>query len=422
MEVQQEIQQEMRKDERAHSRPFEGLPFIAGLLLFLLLDPYITWAYQSLMFFFVTVPLLVIFWYHQRILNVRNTVLFLFFAAILLLAAACKRSNLFGILAFFLFAIIPFMTRSFTKSTYRYFKLIYVWVLLLGFIVYLLVFLGVPIPHAVIPPMNTLKDYYFDQYPLLVIPHTFRITIESIYASFRFCGPFEEPGVVGTISLLILLVEDFNLRDKKNIVLLVTGLLTFSIFFYVAAFMFALYYMVFNKKWKWGIVVLICSAVFFGFTHKSPFFKQLLWERLEWNSEKKSIAGDARSGEEMDAYYNKIKGTSMFYFGTPDHKLLTYFSSNASYKNSVLTYGMVACALYLLCFSLLALLRIGKRKELLLFVAVLVLTLYQRPSFFSINYIFLFVMVIASHAKVVYHRPVRIIRQRQSAKRIRLES
>jgi len=401
------------------TKPFELLPFLAGLLLFLLLDPYLTWPYLSMMFFFVTLPLLGIFWYHQRVLNVRNTVLFLFFAAILLLAAACKRSNLFGLLAFFLFSIIPFMTRSFTKTTYRYFKNIYVLVLFLGLIVWILVFLKVPVPHVVIPPMNALKDYYFDCYPLLVIPHTFRITIESIYSSFRFCGPFEEPGVVGTISLLILLVEDFNLKDKKNIVLLLTGLLSFSIFFYVASFMFALYYMVFNKKWKWGIVVVFCAAVFFGFTKDSAFFKQLLWERLEWSSEKKSIAGDDRSGEEMDAYFNKIKGTSIYYFGTPDHKLLTYFSSNASYKNSVLTYGILSCALYLLCFSLLALLRIGLRKEWLLFVAVLVLTLYQRPSFFSINYIFLFVMVITTHAKRVYRRPVRLIRQRQLAKQIK---
>jgi ABC-type multidrug transport system fused ATPase/permease subunit len=407
----------MEKEFTKKTRPFELLPFISGLLLFLLLDPYMTWPYQSLMFFFVTVPLLGIFWYHQRVLNVRNTVLFLSFAAILLLAAACKRSNLFGMLAFFLFSIIPFMSRSFTKATYRYFKNIYVLVLFIGLLVWILVFLKLPVPHGIIPPMNTLKDYYFDSYPLLVIPHTFHITIESIYASFRFCGPFEEPGVVGTISLLILLVEDFNLKDKKNIVLLLTGLLSFSIFFYVASFMFALYYMVFNRKWKWGIIVVLCSALFFGFTYKSPFFKQLLWERLEWNSEKKSIAGDDRSGEEMDAYFNKIKGTSIYYFGTPDHKLLTYFSSNASYKNSVLTYGILSCGLYLLCFSLLALLRIGARKEWLLFVAVLVLTLYQRPSFFSINYIFLFVMVIATHAKIVYHKPVRLLRQRQSVKR-----
>lgn len=395
------------------SKPFDWLAFVAGLLLFLLLDPYMTWPYQSLMFYMVTLPLLGIFWYKQKEMNVRNTFLFIFFAMILLLAAACKRSNLFGVLAFFLFSIIPFMSRAFTKATYNYFSKIYVWVLFLGLIVWVLVFLKLPIPHAVIPPMNTLKEYYFDQYPLLVIPHTFRITIESIYASFRFCGPFEEPGVVGTISLLMLLVEDFNLKKKGNIVLLISGLLSFSIFFYVAAFMFALYYMVFNRKWKWGIVVVLCASIFFGFTKDSPFFKQLLWERLEWNSEKKSIAGDDRSGKEMDAYFNKIKGTSIYYFGTPDHKLLTYFSDNASYKNSVLTYGMVSCALYLICFSLLAWLRIGLRKELLLFVAVLVLTLYQRPSFFSINYIFLFVMVISTHAKRVYRKPVRLIRVRR---------
>lgn len=394
-------------------KPFDVLPFIAGLLLFLMLDPYITWAYQSLMFFVVTLPLLGIFWFKQREMNVRNTLLFVFFALVLLLAAVCKRSNLFGLMAFFLFAIIPFMTRSFSKDVFRNFKNIYTVFLLLGFIVWILVFLGVPVPSRVIPPMNTLKDYYYNLYPFLVIPHTFGITIESFYASFRFCGPFEEPGVVGTISLLILLVEKFNLKDWKNVLLLVTGLLSFSIFFYGAAFCFVIYYMVFNRKWKMGLICIVFTLTLFGFTKDSAFFKQLLWERLEWNSQKGKIGGDNRSDEIMDNYFNKVKGTSIYYFGSPDHKLLTFFSSSASYKNAVLTYGMVSCTLYLLFFFLLAWLRIGLKKELLLFMGILILTLYQRPSFFSINYIFLFSMIVIAHSTRVRRVNVKRLRRKR---------
>jgi len=380
------------------TKQFELQPFLSGLLLFLLLDPYITWPYQSMLFFVVTVPLLGIFWYNQRVLNARNTVLFMFFAAILLLAAACKRSNLFGILVFLLFSIIPFMTRTFTRKTFRYFKYIYTIVLLLGMIVWILVFVGLPIPHTLIPPLNSLKEYDFDCYPLLVIPHSYQISIESVYASLRFCGPFEEPGVIGTISLLILLADDFDLKDKMNIIILISGLLSFSIFFYLGLLLFAIYYMVFNKKWLWGFLVIISSFLFYNYTKEDPFFKQMLWERLLWDQDNKTISGDNRSGDELDAYFEKIKGSSIYYFGTPDHKLLTDFSGSASYKNSVLTYGMLSCLFYLIFFLLLGRYRIGVRKELLLFMAILILTLYQRPSFFSINYIFLFVIILEFHS------------------------
>lgn len=403
---------------KAQLRTFEPLPFVAGLLLFLMLDPYITWAYQSLMFFAVTLPLLGIFWLKQRVMNVRNTLLFVFFALILLLAAVCKRSNLFGLIAFFLFAIIPFMSRSFTKAVYRNFRNIYVVVIFLGLVVWVLVSLHVPIPHKIIPPMNTWKEYYYDCYPFLVIPHEFVITIETIYASFKFCGPFDEPGVVGTISFLMLLIDKFRLKDKKTLVIFISGLLSFSLFFYMAAFVYLLYFIYFHRKWLLGIVLVSSLATAYVTTYDNPFLDQMLWGRIQWNKEKKSISGDNRSDIELNNYFEKVKGTNIYYFGSPDHKLLTYFSGNASYKNAVLTYGMVSCALYLVFFTLLALLRIGFRKELFLFLGILVLTLYQRPSFFSINYIFLFVMLVTAYSATLRKKPLRLVRRVRIPKKV----
>jgi hypothetical protein len=383
------------------SSQFTILPFISGLLLFLMMDPYFIWALKSNQFYLVTIPLLLIFWCNIGKMNSKNLLMFSFFAFTLFLAAVCKRSNIFGIMAMTLLAVVPFVPTTFSSSVYKYYKAIYTSIIGISIIVWVLVVIGQSIPYEVINPLNTLKEYNYYAYPFLVVPHSWSFSIASVYGSLRFCGPFDEPGVVGTISLLMLFIDKFNLKDKKNVVLIISGILSFSLFFYVASFFYVFYSIVFNKKKVFGVLIILSVVAFYLTTMENGFLNQMLWSRLKWDEEAQSISGNNRSGEELDDYFESIKGTNIYYFGTPDHKLLEEFSGDASYKNAVLTYGMLSCGLYILFFSLLAFRQIGKRKELLLFILMLLLTLYQRPSFFSIYYIFLFTMFIVSNSQLL---------------------
>lgn len=378
------------------------IPFIAGLLLFLLMEPYFMWSLQMYQFYLVTIPLLLIFACNVKLMNLDNLVMFAFFAFILLLASLCNNSNIFGIISMVSLVFIPFVSTTVSTRAYKYYKLIYTTILVTSMIVWLLILFGLPIPRNVIPALNSLKDYDYFAYPFLVIPHRLDFSIEVIYGSLKFHGPFDEPGVIGTISLLMLFIDDFKLNNIQNRILLISGMLTFSLFFYLASFCYIFYLILLKNNKIYGFIIIFSFLTFYIVTKENDFMKQMLWNRMEWNNDEKTISGNNRSDEALDDYFASIRGTSIYFWGTSNNKLLEDFSGSASYKNAILTFGILTCGLYVIFFFIFAYKQIGIRKELLLFAVLFLLTLYQRPGLFSINYIFLFMTFIIAHSRNVY--------------------
>ena len=219
----------------------------------------------------------------------------------------------------------------------------------------------------------------------------------------RFPGPFDEPGVIGTISLLILYIEKFNFKKWKNIVIFLSGILSFSLFFYIASFIFAAYYVFINKvKTIYRIVVIISVFTLIILSMENVAFSNYILARIQWDSESSSIIGDNRAQEDLKSYFNKIKGTSIYFWGLGlvDRDLMQSFDGSAGYRNAILRYGLVGCLLYILFFVSFAYQRLGLKRNFFLFLVLFLSTLYQRPGFLSIHYIFLFVSFIMINSKI----------------------
>lgn len=370
------------------------LTFISGGLIFLWMDPYFAWRLSDLKFFIYTIPLCVIFFSQTKTIKNTEIGLWLFFAVILFIAAFCARSSLAGTFAMLILVTIPFVPPEFLKSTYKYFKTIYGITIIISLVVWGLALSGVPIPYKIIPPLNALKEYNYCAYPFLV---TLNVT-DLLYIPInviRFCGLYDEPGVVGTISLLILFIERFDLRSKLNIGILIAGLCSLSLFFYLACFIYLIYYViVVGNNLRNRIVFVVLIASFVVFTQDNVLIKTLIWDRISWNETEGTIAGDNRASEDFKNYFNSIVGTATFYWGEEDKNMSLRFSESAGYRNAVLRYGAVSGFLYLLFFVLFAYNRISDKKQVLIFAAILTTTLYQRPNFFAPHYMFLFTMCI----------------------------
>ncbi len=381
--------------------PSKILPFIVGLLIFLNLQPYFVWSlisnnYIRLSVDFITLGLLAL--KLRKFSNVDfNFFVFLFIT--LFLMAFFNGLNAFGMISTIILVIIPFTSHGFLKDSYTYFVRIYTIIMFLSMIVLLLLVLNIHLPYQIIPPLNTLKPYQYTAYPFLVIPG---YGITEIPQLGRHCGPFDEPGVVGTIGLIILYIEKFNLRKLQNIIILISGIISFSLFFYVASLLFALYYVFVNKTKKIYRLLTIVSLSFVIFVSlDNELLSGYIWNRIKWDSEKESIAGDNRALDGLDKYFESIKGTKVYYFGLGlyNKELMTSFDRSAGYRNAILRYGFVSSALYCLFFFLFAYKQIGYRREYLLFLLIFITTLYQRPGLLLIHYIYLFVVFIMLNSK-----------------------
>ena len=307
--------------------------------------------------------------------------------------------NLFGIFAVVLLAAIPFVKEQFLKMSYVYFRNIYAMIMLFSLVVFLLLILGTPIPYNIIPPLNELKPYDYTAYPFFVIPG---YGLSAVNQLGRFCGPFDEPGVVGTIGAVLLYIEKFNLKKWQNIIILISGLISFSLFFYLATLIFAVYFVVVsNSRFIIKLLTVIGLIFLLFFSFQNEDMNDYIWSRVQWDSEKSTIVGDNRALDDLESYFNKIQGTKVFYWGLGliDKNLMKSFDNSAGYRNAILRYGFVGSALYCLFFFLFAYKQIGYRREYLLFLLIFILTLYQRPGLLVIHYIYLFVVFIMLNSK-----------------------
>lgn len=372
------------------------LTFLAGMMIFLDIQPYFVWPLESFRYLKLGLKLftLGLLWLNFEKLNQRNINLILFFLFTIVLMSVLNGLNIFGLFTNILLLTIPFVKLDFIKRTYYSFHKIYSFFILLSIIVLLLLIFGANIPYRVIPPLNSLKTYNYYAFPFLVMPEFSFVTLAEIG---RFFGLFDEPGVIGTIGLIILYIENFNLKKWQNIIIFLSGVLSFSLFFYIASFLYFIFY-IFNNDIKFVYRILIIAAVtiFVVLSFENDFFTSYIWERVEWDAERLTIKGDNRAHDDLRIYFDKIRGTEKYFWGIglTDAELLSSFDDSAGYRNAILRYGFIGFLLYVLFFIIFAYKQIGRKKELMLFILLFGMTIFQRPSLLSIHYLFLFVSFI----------------------------
>ena len=365
------------------------LKIIAAILFFLELQPYYMWNYTGTpMLLGVTLPLILIIYSHAKKTHIQTSIAF---ALLTIFCAILEGHNFFGCVSLTMVAIL-FICPNYLNEIYKYFHSFYTLLIGISAIIWVLVLIGAPLPFNVIPPLNSLKttDYY--QYPFLVMPG---VNLDfSLFRTLQFCGPFDEPGVVGTIAFLILLIEHFNMRKVSNVIILISGLFSMSLFFYGGLFLYMLYSTTSRKGYlKVRIITLILFILFATLSYNYEVTRSAIWDRLEYD-EYKGFVGNNRADEDMKLFIEQIRGTDEYWFGVHDNSIIERYSGSASIQNAILKYGIFGCVLYAFFFIIYAFKNIPKRKEAIVCLLFLFITLWQRPGMFSIPFVFFYIMLI----------------------------
>jgi len=366
---------------------------IFAFLLFLLMPPYFVWHKIHPLIF---ISLCVVLSFQNIKLNSVPKAVFVFFLTIFYVYLGFRSGqNFFGFMPLFGIVLLVLVEDKFLIAALKYFILIYSISLIPSILSYLLVnVFSVKLPYEIIKPINLLKTYDYIKYPFYVQDNK----LISLFLP-RFHAYFDEPGVVGTFSGVLLLLDGFNLRKKVNIPIIIAGLLSFSFAFYI---MLLGYFLMFVKT-KYKIIGLIVIIALFPVISNNEVLNGYILSRFEIQ-EDGTLAGDNRTSVKLDDFYERFSNSDDFYFGLGKEAKLKYNYSGASYKDLIVNYGIIPFIAFMLIFILYAFNKIKFKKEFFIYIVILASVIYQRP--FIMNYIYvclIFVPIVLLSAKSNYN-------------------
>ena len=224
-----------------------------------------------------------------------------------------------------------------------------------------------------------------------LIFNNYIVFIQSDSDFLRFYGVFDEPGVLGTLSAFVLYGQGYNFKKSTNLFILLGGVFTFSLAFYVITILGFLIYLIKNRKLEYFFMLFLS---FFGFLGLSLIesFRVIVIDRFLSLDD----SANGRSNILLDQYYEEFLKSNKLLFGDD----LNFFSNNLNllegqtYKFFVIEYGLVGVVLLLLIYISLFNM---KKINLLNFAifAIFVLSFLQRPFMFTPWQIILFSIILA---------------------------
>ena len=352
------------------------LILIYVFILFVSLTPFYLWKYQTIVHYVVALGCFI--WGLWKRPVGLSLWAFLFVCLFYIYATLYQyKTNINGMVMTLLPLLVFLINTSYWPKIYEKFFFLYSVTLIPSLIVYFLVFwIGVNIPFHYLDSLNKLKDYQYLVYPFLV-------SDDHPVSFIRFCGYYDEAGVVGTVSGVLLIINNINLKDWKNYPLLLSGIFSFSLFFYALISLYILFWG--NLKMKVIVVIAIIVFAVLFLSTDNPFV-DLIYDRVI----EKDNYGINRTGSTFDSFWNKYYDSDMFWIGYGhNYANLVADPGGSSYTHLVVDYGIIMFLLYTIAFLLYYVsLKLSPRNLFLLFF-VFISVIYQRPFIFSLFYLFL---------------------------------
>lgn len=354
------------------------LPLFFVIILFFSLSPFYLWRYQTVVYYVVAIGFVLWgLWKRPEGLNSWSfLLLFVFYTYATLYQ---YRVNFNGMVMTFLPLLVFLIDTSRWPKIYDKFNFFYSLTLIPSLIVYFLVFwIGISLPFSIINPLNVLKDYQYYAYPFLV-------ATDNLIQGIRFCGYYDEPGVVGTVSGVLLIINKLNFRDWKNYPLLISGIFSFSLFFYVLIIVYVFLWE--SKKIKIFVVVFVAILSLFILSFDNPFV-ELIYDRVFSDDE----YGDNRTLPEFVSFWKKYCDSDLFFVGCGrNYANLVADPGGASYKHMIVDHGIIMTTVYAIAFFTHYISLKLSTRNLFLMLFIFVSVIYQRPYIFSLFYLFLLI-------------------------------
>lgn len=290
------------------------------------------------------------------------------------------------IIAFFI------LTEQERKEVFNNFALIFAISLVPAIIIWFLTNSGIQLPYQYLATEHVgkaAKGAYYQKYfgaAFLSYPY---------FVFQRLSGMFDEPGVVGTFAALFLAGDEFRLKGRlRNIIILIGGMLSFSMAFYILIII-TLAIKSFNKGFlKFSIVlilIILSYNVIMTIETDNYIISEIFQKRLKIVAI--SLAEDKRTSQSFNYEFDKfMKGDFLrilFGYGSSAYQNNPSMFGSYTYKILIYDFGVIGYVM-LLVWIIYATKKIAcfDGRTLMLMI-VFVISIYQRPFVLSVPYMFL---------------------------------
>lgn len=269
------------------------------------------------------------------------------------------------------------------------FRKVFAILMIIPMVMFFLRLLNIGIPYSLLADYRADSNRIYLHYPLTVF-------MASIYSThlpvMRLCAFLDEPGYLGTIIMLLLAGDGYDLKKNENKILFLAGLMTLSTAFFVVT---VVYFIIMNKETifapkrrKYVIItlVLIALGVFFiTTTDAGNKLIDILFSKLQ--------TGDLRNSQTILSNTVEAYKENILYllFGHGYYSYTMSYSSGG-YSWGMLLYdigifGMLLTVVYVLFFG-----KVNRfSKQEFLFRMIMLASIFQRPYIVTIPYVVIFV-------------------------------
>lgn len=290
-----------------------------------------------------------------------------------------------GLTTIFLGIYFCYISDDIRAKVFKAFKFLMVAASVYGIICFASYFIHLGIPYTVVPRGDGVEW----------INYRFCYLMNQYNTMIRFCGFFEEPGWFGTWAAFYLCADGLNFKKKENIILLIAGSLTLSLAFFL---LLIAYYFLKNltewKKWIWVVLLVALYLLVLPNVHTGNYAIDRVLERMVITNE--GLVGDNRYGSLFERVWEQTIQSGKIYFGYGAGYAEYYGTGEgqglASIKSYIVNFGIIGTIIIyipILIASVRQALRNGNR-EMLLYIAISYISLYQRPCLFLTPYFIMF--------------------------------
>lgn len=231
-----------------------------------------------------------------------------------------------------------------------------------------------------------VNQYNFSNHYLYLVDNNwFALRDSDVPSFFRFCSIFLEPGYLGIIMMFLLFINNFDLKQRRNQVYLLSLILTLSLAgFLLTTLAFIAHKMQSSSKRisvLVGVFLLLmaCNLFFSNYNNGNNVVNEAIISRLQLDEEK-GISGNNRTSEAMDEQYKSFLTSTDVVFGVHDRTLLEF---GVGYKAYVIKNGLFGLGCFILFLLWIAKLGSNFKSWILMILYLLMFSRGEASMFWS---------------------------------------